>query len=380
MNKIIITIRHLSAFLAVGSALSCTTPAAKDVVLSADTQRMDSRGCMISPSAPKAPQKPSTTASSYAAESYYEKLEYYFLLSAENCLSSKERCEELSAVLEKIPARLLSSASASGDIELSNTIRHSNNKIAAMVAVNLYAIEKRHKISFPAQPWLKKLLKANDLTTSTEELTVSGETQKYSFAAHNMAAASARAHVFLGVFTKDQELINQGLAQIPKILESRREDGSLPLETRRGARALRYSMQVLSDLVAMIHLAPTQKSLYDQYKKDILHLADFDIKALQNTALLNTYAQQNLSPGPIADHKLQDISSLRSRLAWVVVLNSMEPGYLDKIEDLEIDKRSCAHVHLKKKVECSPLMNTISDVVSSPLGFTLGYSPKCAAL
>lgn len=368
--------------------VSCSSaPETKEKSLvAADTQRMDSRGCMISPNTSVSPAKGKGVSSAAAAETYYEKLEYYFLLAAENCISSKDRCDAFETVLSGMETRLYPASAAthsgspSDQASLERTIKHSNNKMIAMIAINMHFIEKQQKKTLPPLSWLKRELKANDLTAVPEEMSVTADKKKFPFSAHNMAAASARAHMFVGVLNKDKNLMEKGLSQIPHILQSARPDGSLPLETRRGSRALRYSMQVLSDILAMIDVSPDKANIYSKYKKQILSLAEFDMLALKNTTLLETYAQDNLAAGPIQDYKLQDISSLRSRLAWVLVLNSLEPGYLDSVEDIEIDKKSCSHTHLKKKPECSPLLNSVGDVISSPLGFTLGYNPKCVAV
>lgn len=362
-------------------ATGCTSaPEAKEPTLVADTQRMDSRGCMISSEAPTLPAKLMSFKSSSAVEVYYEKLEYYLLLSAENCIGNSQRCGEFESAVSGIPARLLSSNKDVGSAEVQNTIRHSNNKIVAMVAINAYLIEKTHKKTLPAQKWLKSALIENNFLNNSEELLVVSENKKYSSSAHNMAATSARAHVFVGLLAKDTSTIDKGLAQIPKILETVRDDGSLPLETRRGARALRYSMQVLSDIIAMMDAVPARQELFQKYQPTLERMAGFNIAVLKNNALVNAYAKDNLSPGPIQDPKLQDISSLRSRLAWILVFNKLDSGFMSKIEDTELDKRACAHAYLKKKPECSPLIQSVGDAVSSPLGFTLGYNPKCASL
>lgn len=360
---------------------SCATKSdVNDITLNSETQRLDSRGCMISTRAVNAPPMP-TAITAAAVELYYEKLEYYFLLAAENCMSDSRRCDEFLSVLGGMKDRfLLSRNFDKASLVESDTLKNSSNKLIAMISMNTYVVQKLHKINFAKPLWLKPLLEANDLTTENRALTVVSENKAYPFAAHNMAATSARAHLFTGIALGEQALIDKGLSQIPAILASVRDDGSLPLETRRGARALRYSMQVLSDIIAMIDNVPIRKELYAKYQTPLLKMANFDLEVLKNNSKIEAYSKDNLSPGPIQDPKVQDISSLRSRLAWIVALDRLEPGYLEKVEDIELDKRACAQRFLKKKPECSPLMQSIGDVVNSPLGFTLGYNPKCATL
>lgn len=371
---------HVSLFVSFLLCIGCsTTKSSLTKIAPIDYNRVDSHGCMISHQAPVPPPIPMTFNDVTSSENYYEKLEFYFLLSAENCFSDSVNCLAFEEVLKDIPGRFVKPPTNDNADDITLATKHGNNKLIAMVAINAHYYQLYKKKTLPSMPWLVELANENDFTTETMTLNVASENKKYGFQSHNMAIASGRAYVFVGLLEKSPRLIQKGLAQIPKVLQSMRADGSLPLETRRGARAIRYSMQVLSDIVAMLATSKEGKALYQKHRKSILAIAAFDLKALKDTSLVAKYAMDNFSPGPITDPTLQDISSLRSRLAWIITLDKLEPGFMDKAEDIEIDKKSCSHPFLKKKPECAPLVHTIGDILDSSLGFTLGFNPKCIA-
>ena len=77
-------------------------------------------------------------------------------------------------------------------------------------------------------------------------------------AAHNHAVQSSNAQMSLGAFIGDSERFNVGINQWFITLESMRGDGSLPIETRRGARALFYHGRTITALSALAEKAKVQ--------------------------------------------------------------------------------------------------------------------------
>ena len=76
-------------------------------------------------------------------------------------------------------------------------------------------------------------------------------------AAHNHAAASSAAWMAYGAMWGDDTAFQYGLEQWFITLGSMRQNGSLPIETRRGARALFYTGRTLSALVSIAEMART---------------------------------------------------------------------------------------------------------------------------
>lgn len=356
---------------------SCSTPPPLEKKASApDMIRVDSRGCMTSARESRAPTPPLAPYDVPTIENYYEKLEYYYLLSAEQCFSNEKKCTHFEATTESLKQLLLSPTASDPDVQLS--LKHSNNKLLAMMAINTLFYQKKYSKNLGLGIWLLEQSHANDLTQETTTVRVRDAT--HAFLAHNMATTSARTFMYVGLLENNIRLQQKALSQIPHVLKTKRADGSLPIESRRGSRGLRYSMQVLSDLVALLALGDSKNLMYTKNRKALLNLAQFDLLVLQNNGVISQYASENFSPGPINDHTKQDISSLRSRLAWVLLLNKIEKGYLDKVEHTTIDKTACSESFLKNKLECSPHIQSIEDLVESPLGFTLGFNPRCVSV
>lgn len=77
-------------------------------------------------------------------------------------------------------------------------------------------------------------------------------------AAHNHAVQSSIVAMSYGAWANDERLFKVGIDQWFITLKSMRRDGSLPIETRRGARALFYHGRTLSGLVQLAERARVQ--------------------------------------------------------------------------------------------------------------------------
>ena len=67
-----------------------------------------------------------------------------------------------------------------------------------------------------------------------------------------------------GIVRGEDRLFRAGVARFVDALDQMRPDGSLPLETARGARALHYQRHAISSLVAIAEMAAAQG--YDLYR------------------------------------------------------------------------------------------------------------------
>jgi poly(beta-D-mannuronate) lyase len=117
-------------------------------------------------------------------------------------------------------------------------------------------------------------------------------------------------------------------------LSQMRPDGSLPLETERGARALWYQRHAIASLVTIAEIAAAQG--YDLYAVSLdgrsLHQAiDFLARSLAEPALVLPYAAANEKPGDHANYLVQDRSFLRRRghgrhyMAWLEAYRARFP-------------------------------------------------------
>ena len=129
-----------------------------------------------------------------------------------------------------------------------------------------------------------------------------------------------------GIVGGEDALFRTGVARFVGALDQMRADGSLPLETARGARALYYQRHAISSLVAIAEMAATQG--YDLYRLEsedqgsLRRAIDFLAAAIDDPALVLPYAQENWNPGPLNDYLVQDLGFMAQRghgrhyMAW----------------------------------------------------------------
>jgi poly(beta-D-mannuronate) lyase len=121
-----------------------------------------------------------------------------------------------------------------------------------------------------------------------------------------------------------------------------RPDGSLPLETARGSRALSYQRHAITSLVAIAEMAAAQG--YDLYgvegpEGQSIHRAiAFLLDGIDQTSLVWPYARENDNPGTYRNYKVQDLGFMTKRghdrhyMAWT------EP-YLARFPNTELADR-----------------------------------------
>lgn len=137
-----------------------------------------------------------------------------------------------------------------------------------------------------------------------------------------------------GALTGDDASFRLGIAAYLDALHDMRPDGSLPLETRRRARALWYQRHAIASLVVIAEIAATQGvDLYDHTVdgKDLHTAVRFLLDAIDDQERVAAYAWDD----PIASgrhHPGQDLSFLvrrghgRHYMAWAEIYLARFPG------------------------------------------------------
>ena len=120
--------------------------------------------------------------------------------------------------------------------------------------------------------------------------------------AGNHALAHTMPALALGVLVGDRTLMEPSFEYWRLVLDSMRDDGSLPLETRRGARWAHYTHMHIAQLIAVAELAAPQGiDLYATSPgpdKTIQHAIGWLFDGLADFDLAAPYARQNVgSPG-----------------------------------------------------------------------------------
>lgn len=145
-------------------------------------------------------------------------------------------------------------------------------------------------------------------------------------ARNNHAYLGASAVMAWGALAGEDAAFALGLQTFRRALAEMRADGSLPLETARGARALWYQRQAIASLATMAELAAVQG--YDLWGLEIegrslRRAVGFLLDAIEAPERVLVYAAENRNPGPSADWRRQDLAFLERRghgrhyMAWV---------------------------------------------------------------
>ena len=179
--------------------------------------------------------------------------------------------------------------------------------------------------------WMHRTVKRASHMMRTEGMYTWGGATGTAKAAHNHAAASSAAWMAYGAMWGDDTAFKYGLEQWFTTLDSMRKDGSFPIETRRGARALFYTGRTLSALMSIAEMAKTQGVdlyAYSPSKKKTIHRAvQFMLDALEDNELVIKYARENYVPGPSKNYRNQDLGNPGSTFGWIYPYVSRFPDH-----------------------------------------------------
>ena len=178
--------------------------------------------------------------------------------------------------------------------------------------------------------WFKKIVKKNNHL-------MYGKTYDYGGArgtpkrAHNHALSSAVAHMELGVLMSDDKTFRKAFKNFEAAIKYSRKDGSLPIETRRGGRAMFYQARAMNKLAVIAMIAENQGYNIWEYNhkgKDFHNLVKFFIDVLENNKLIFEYAKESRHPGPAKNYKKQDLKrSTSSNWGWLYAYASRYPDH-----------------------------------------------------
>ena len=114
--------------------------------------------------------------------------------------------------------------------------------------------EKEDKI---IKEWFKRVVKKNKhlLYSQTYDYGGARGTPRR---AHNHALSSAVAHMELGILLNDNKLFRKAFKNYEAAIKYQRKDGSLPIEVRRGGRAMFYQGRAMNALAVIAIIAEHQ--------------------------------------------------------------------------------------------------------------------------
>ena len=148
--------------------------------------------------------------------------------------------------------------------------------------------------------------------------------------AHNHALSSAISHMELGVLLNDEKLFRKAFKNFEAAIKYQRKDGSLPIEVRRGGRAMFYQGRAMNALAVIAIIAENQGYNiwdYDYKGKNYHNLVKFFIDFTENNEIVFKYAKEMKSPGPAKDYKIQDLNRSSSNWGWLYAYVTRFPDH-----------------------------------------------------
>jgi hypothetical protein len=138
--------------------------------------------------------------------------------------------------------------------------------------------------------------------------------------AHNHALTSAISHMQLGIILNDHKLFRKAFKNFEHAIRYQRKDGSLPIEVRRGGRAMFYQGRAMNALTSIAIIAEHQGYNIWEYDykgkgKNFHNLVKFFIDFTENNEIVFKYAKEMKAPGPAKDYKNQDLE-IRNSSNW----------------------------------------------------------------
>ena len=156
--------------------------------------------------------------------------------------------------------------------------------------------------------------------------------------AHNHALSSAISHMQLGVLLADDKFFRKAFKNYEAAIKYQRKDGSMPIETRRGGRAMFYQGRAMNALSVIAIIAENQGyNIWDyQYKNKNFHnIVKFFIDFTEKNEIVFRYAKEMKAPGPAKNYKIQDLDGgSGSNWGWLYAYGTRFPNH-ENIKRLE---------------------------------------------
>ena len=209
--------------------------------------------------------------------------------------------------------------------------------------------------------WLHSLAtsyKRNHFDTGRAKYSESGHNLRW--VAQNQYISSAGAQMSVGSYINDQKLFDVGAKQWRDTLNTMREDGSLPLETSRGSRAIWYTGTTLSELMRLAEIARSEGfDLYDLVVKGkTFHDAvKFMLDASETPSLIYQYAKYDDASGGNIPHTEQEYSpESAGQYSWVAPYMVRFPDHPNTRRIIEYksgEQQESRSIHLLRIIEAS---------------------------
>ena len=204
----------------------------------------------------------------------------------------------------------------------------------------------KQRISVPEEEdkiikdWFKKIVKKNQhLMYELKRYKHGTQAIGVPRSAHNHALSSAISHMQLGILLNDNKLFKKVFRNYENAIRYQRKDGSMPIETRRGGRAIFYQGRAMTALTTIAIIAENQGYNiwdYEHKGKNLHNLVKFFIDFTENNEIVFKYAKEMKAPVPAKDYKRQDVNgSSSSQWGWLYAYASRFPNH-ENIQRLKL--------------------------------------------
>lgn len=161
--------------------------------------------------------------------------------------------------------------------------------------------------------------------------------------AGNHALANMMSGMAFGSLVGDRSMMEDAFASWRVAMGYMRDDGSLPTETRRGARALQYSNFHLAQMISVAEVAAAQDiDLYGEFpaEKSFPKMVEYLLDAYENFDKVTVYSEYNEgSPG---DYHIPYI--IQMHFGWIPTYFAHygDDANIDRMRTATIDGRICS--------------------------------------
>ena len=286
----------------------------------------------------------------YGLDESFTQIAYFFRKNAAQCLGENKRsCKNIHThALDYAKNSKIQKPRSGGAVFFNDTLTISMRLTGPMasalgVAWNTSDFPENEKnqiidwlekinISFQNQQRMKGSYELNDFGLVVKK------------AGHNHAVQASIAMMSIAALAGNKDNFMTGVDQWFITLDTMRADGSLPIETRRGARAMYYHGRTISALFAIAKRAEVQglDLLGIERKKSIHKAVQFYLDVADNPNLILQYAKNNHAPGPFKNYRTQDIDRAgtinSSGHGWVRLYIDRFPKHPNTIRLLNIEK------------------------------------------
>ena len=275
----------------------------------------------------------------YGLDDRYRGVSYAIMGLGTSCSAGdKEACRavyETSLLWAKAEAAKRSRAKSRNDSKFWNDTLTVNLYVAApMMAAYSFAhqqIDIQSADQKLIKQWFATIVSRNEHLMHGEVYKGTTQAAGTPKSAHNHALVSAIAHMSLGILNGDDSMYRSAFANWRAAVSSQRKDGSMPIESRRGGRAIFYQGRAMTALAAMAVIAENQGSdlwSHNSGKRNNFHnIVKFFIDFSEQPEVVFKYAKEMFSPGPARDHTWQEVREGGAIFGWLAAYATRFPNH-----------------------------------------------------